>query len=164
MYRQLISTIKHTTTATTIAQHNLLPCTLLHTSSRIHSVHSKMDYQIDGLDGVNQWSSSVPKSAESYKKELLWRSKQRGILELDLLVGTYAKNNIDKWSDSDIHDFEKLLQLESPDLLQILLHKQSIPSAIDSTVLQQLITYTHQHKKPWSAKTGNQNEQYIEHN
>jgi succinate dehydrogenase assembly factor 2 len=106
---------------------------------------------------INEWSSSIPKTSETRKKELLWKSKQRGILELDLLIGTYANEYMKDMNDREIDELEQILDIESPDLLQIVLRKQEIPQHLqNSVVMKELLIYTHEKAKSFAPSTGNQ--------
>ena len=49
--------------------------------------------------------------------KLLYRSKQRGILELDLIVGEYAEKHLPQMNDAQLQHFDDLLtQEENPDM------------------------------------------------
>lgn len=129
-----------------------------------YSIHVRSDSPDNndihsGITGVNVWSSvnTNNKSIEELKKELLWRSKQRGILELDLLIGTYCNQHIHSWNNNQLQQFERILDIESPDLLQIVLKKQDIPDELKGDVLDDIMKYTHQQTKQWNIHTGNQN-------
>ena len=79
---------------------------------------------------------------EGVKKQLLWRARQRGLLELDVILGSFADKNLKTMSLADTTEFEKILALESPDLYK-LLSGQAPPSAElkDSAVLKQLMRH-----------------------
>ncbi|GFR48076.1 hypothetical protein Agub_g9914 [Astrephomene gubernaculifera] len=50
--------------------------------------------------------------------KLLYRSKQRGFLELDLLMGLWAETNIPKMSMEQLKDMSRVLDEENPDLFK----------------------------------------------
>lgn len=88
-------------------------------------------------------------------KRLLYRAKQRGVLELDLLVGGWAQAHIGTLSDKQLNDLRLVLDQESPDLLQWLLGQAAPPAevaanevfqSIKSQVSQSLIEH-------WNPKT-----------
>ena len=49
---------------------------------------------------------------ENLKKRIIYRSNHRGTKEMDLLLGKFVKVNINKLSNSDLKDLEKLIQKE----------------------------------------------------
>ena len=49
---------------------------------------------------------------EILKKQVIYRSTHRGTKEMDLLLGSFVKKNIDKFSESEINQLEKLLEID----------------------------------------------------
>ena len=49
---------------------------------------------------------------ENLKKRIIYRSNHRGTKEMDLLLGKFVKVNINKLSNADLKDLEKLIQKE----------------------------------------------------
>ena len=49
---------------------------------------------------------------EILKKRIIYRSEHRGTKEMDLLLGNFVKKYIDKFSDTELADLEKLLFVE----------------------------------------------------
>ena len=49
---------------------------------------------------------------ESLKKKLLYRSSYRGKKEMDILLSSFVKFYIDKFTDEELIDLDKLLNLE----------------------------------------------------
>ena len=50
------------------------------------------------------------------KKRLVYRSNYRGFKEADLILGGYAKANIDMMTDDEVEMFEKLLDAKDHDI------------------------------------------------
>ena len=46
---------------------------------------------------------------EIFKKKLIYRSNYRGSKEMDLLLGSFAKQNINNLNDSELKDLNDLL-------------------------------------------------------
>lgn len=62
---------------------------------------------------------------EVLRKQLLFRSKNLGVKELDLLVGNWAKKNLQSMNDLELKQFnEEVLMKETPDLTKMLLTKE----------------------------------------
>ena len=49
---------------------------------------------------------------EILKKQIIYRSTHRGTKEMDILLGSFVKKNIDKFSESEINQLEKLLEID----------------------------------------------------
>ena len=54
---------------------------------------------------------------EILKKQIIYRSSHRGTKEMDLLLGNFVKQNIDKFTNPELRDLEKLMEIED-DILQ----------------------------------------------
>ena len=57
------------------------------------------------------------KNNELLKKQIVYRSTHRGNKEMDLLLGSFVKKNIDLFSDSELYDLNKLM-LTDDEILQ----------------------------------------------
>jgi succinate dehydrogenase assembly factor 2 len=49
---------------------------------------------------------------DKLRRSLLYRSKQRGWLEMDIMLGNWASANLHKLDTAQLHQFEQLLKLE----------------------------------------------------
>jgi succinate dehydrogenase assembly factor 2 len=61
------------------------------------------------------------------KKRLIYRSKQRGWLEVDLLLGAWASENVPKLSESELDEFENFVNSETIDIYNIITFRLEIP-------------------------------------
>lgn len=62
---------------------------------------------------LRSMSSAAPASLSPKElriKKIKWRSRTRGMKETNLLLGTYALANADKFTDSELDQFEALLE------------------------------------------------------
>lgn len=80
--------------------------------------------------------------AEVRRKRLLYRSKQRGWLEVDLLLGSWAAQHVSGLSPAELDEYEALLNQETIDIFQIVNGQQSPPRELaGSKVLARLQAY-----------------------
>jgi antitoxin CptB len=49
------------------------------------------------------------------KAKIKWNCR-RGMLELDLMLKSFSENNLDNLSESQVCAFEKLLEMQDPDI------------------------------------------------
>ncbi|PWA68626.1 hypothetical protein CTI12_AA304810 [Artemisia annua] len=63
---------------------------------------------------------------------LTYRSKQRGFLELDLVLGTWVENHIGSLDEKGIRYLVDVLNLENPDLWKWLTGQEQPPEGIDT--------------------------------
>lgn len=61
---------------------------------------------------------------------LLYRSRQRGFLEMDLLVGIWAEKQIPQLSENMLQQFEIVLDQENPDLYKWLTGQEQPPQDV----------------------------------
>lgn len=61
------------------------------------------------------------------KKRLVYRSKQRGWLEVDLLLGTWAAENVPNLSLEELDQFERFVNLETIDIYNVLTLRTDVP-------------------------------------
>lgn len=67
------------------------------------------------------------------KKRLIYRSKQRGWLEVDLLLGTWAAENVPNLSVQELDDFENFVNLETIDIYNVLTLRTDVPEDMRSS-------------------------------
>ncbi|XP_010555590.1 PREDICTED: succinate dehydrogenase assembly factor 2, mitochondrial [Tarenaya hassleriana] len=61
---------------------------------------------------------------------LLYRSKQRGFLELDLVLGNWVEENIGSMDENGVKALIHVLDLENPDLWKWLTDQEQAPEAV----------------------------------
>ena len=66
----------------------------------------------------------MEKNTEIIRKKILFRSWHRGTKEMDLILGTYADNNLSLMSNDDLMHFQNILNLSDPDLYKWLLSEE----------------------------------------
>ncbi|XP_074278189.1 succinate dehydrogenase assembly factor 2, mitochondrial-like [Silene latifolia] len=86
------------------------------------------------LDANRLYSTEFDLSdAESRRRtlnRLLYRSKQRGLLELDLVLGKWVEDNINSMDENGIKSLTQVLDQENPDLWRWLSEQEQPPESI----------------------------------
>ena len=70
---------------------------------------------------------------------MLYHSKQRGWLELDLIFGTFADQNLAKLSEKDVLDYARILEEEAPDLFKWLSGQSPVPAEFSEVPVTKMI-------------------------
>mmetsp|Transcript_33619 Transcript_33619/g.65442 ORF Transcript_33619/g.65442 Transcript_33619/m.65442 type:complete len:144 (-) Transcript_33619:235-666(-) len=89
------------------------------------------------------------------RKKALWRCKQRGWVEIDLLMGNWASENIPKMDDSQLEELELIIAQENPNLLNWLLGHDTVPKELNNETMRSMIAYVTEGRKEWTVG-GNQ--------
>jgi succinate dehydrogenase assembly factor 2 len=67
------------------------------------------------------------------QKRLIYRSKQRGWLEVDLLLGTWASQNVADLSDKELDQFEDFVNQETIDIYNIITLRVPVPDQLKNS-------------------------------
>jgi antitoxin CptB len=72
------------------------------------------------------------------RRKLLFRAWRRGVREMDLIVGRFADVHIDKFDDTGLDDFERLMEAPNAALYAWVTGTESVPANYDTAVLAKL--------------------------
>jgi succinate dehydrogenase assembly factor 2 len=76
------------------------------------------------------------------RRRIIYRAKQRGWLEADILVGSWAKENVPRLTEDELSQLEIVLQEETIDLFNFVSGKDPLPEHLAKLpVMQQLLQY-----------------------
>ena len=78
---------------------------------------------------------------ELRRKRLLWRASHRGIKEMDLLMGGFAKSRLPHMTESQLIDFEALIELPDHELLTWITGEATVPSTLVNGLLPELLKF-----------------------
>ena len=62
---------------------------------------------------------------EILKKQIIYRSTHRGSKEMDILLGNFVKEYVDKFTDDDLKKLDKILKIEDEILYRWYFSKQN---------------------------------------
>lgn len=72
------------------------------------------------------------------RRKLLFRAWRRGVRETDLIVGRFADAYIDRFDQTDLDDFERLIEAPNAALYAWVIGTETIPANYDTAVLAKL--------------------------
>jgi len=75
---------------------------------------------------------------ETRKKRLVYRSNYRGFKEADLILGGYAKANIETMTEAEVLMFEDLLGAKDHDIYGWVNQTLPVPAQYDTPLLENL--------------------------
>ena len=82
-------------------------------------------------------------SLNSYRKQLLYRSKQRGWLEVDIILGSWASDNLNNMDKDKLVKYEKILNQDTTDIFDIIVKSKSVPHDLDKDLIKNIQNYSH---------------------
>ena len=95
-------------------------------------------------------------ATEEFKRQrrLLYRAKQRGWLELDVLIGNFAETKLPLMNTAELDQFEEVIELENPDLYKWLSGQQPVPAELsDNEMLKRMIRFVVEEQEPLTSAT-----------
>jgi antitoxin CptB len=78
---------------------------------------------------------------ELRRKRLLWRSNHRGIREMDLLLGGFARSRLPTMTENELNAFEALIELPDQELLAWITGEATVPPTIGNALLPELLKF-----------------------
>ena len=83
----------------------------------------------------------IPADDAVRRKRLIYRSKQRGWLEVDLLLGSWASENVATLSKDECDAYEHILNCETIDIFNFITGKDPVPPRLDTAMMKRLQDY-----------------------
>ena len=75
---------------------------------------------------------------DATRRKLLYRSKQRGWLEMDIMLGNWATANLPRLQEAELAQFQQVIDMENPDLYKMFTGQQAVPDDVDNPLLRTL--------------------------
>jgi antitoxin CptB len=83
-------------------------------------------------------SSRSSAGLDARRRRLLFRAWHRGTREMDLIMGRFADAHIAGFSDAEVAEFERLIEVPDADLLAWVTGQATPPPADDTPMLRRL--------------------------
>ena len=75
---------------------------------------------------------------DSVRRRLLYRSKQRGWLEMDIMLGNWAEENLGGLDTDQLQQYQQVIDMENPELFKWLTGQEPVPADINNPLLRSL--------------------------
>jgi len=72
------------------------------------------------------------------RKRLLHRSRYTGMKETDLMLGRFAEQYIQKFTEEELEIYETLLKAGDPSIYAWAVGREEVPAEYDTSVMQKL--------------------------
>lgn len=82
-----------------------------------------------------------PSDSQIRRKRLLWRATHRGIKEMDLILGGFVTRNLEGFSDAEIADLERIMEIPDQDMLSWATKQADVPPQHASPLLTRILAY-----------------------
>ncbi len=83
-------------------------------------------------------AEKTTESREDRIKRLIYRSIYTGTRETDLLIGNFAKQNLDGLNDELLDEYEALIDNSDPDLYMWISRRKPVPDDWNGEIMQRL--------------------------
>lgn len=77
------------------------------------------------------------------RRKLMYRSWHRGCKETDILLGHFALKYLDKFSLSELIEYEKIVDLDDCELYRYITRKKLLPPDLSSEVVDLIACFNH---------------------
>lgn len=82
---------------------------------------------------------------EKRRKKLLYRASYRGFKEADLLIGGFARTHLASMNETELSEFETLLEINDRELYAWAMGDKELPEDLDGAVMQKLRAFKLEH-------------------
>lgn len=82
-----------------------------------------------------------PTDIETRRKRLLWRASRRGMKEMDLLLGGFARDCLATLEETELRELEAIVELPDNELLGWIMGQSPVPPEHRSKTLEALLRY-----------------------
>lgn len=78
---------------------------------------------------------------ENKRKRLIFRSEHRGTKEMDLLLGSFARQYVSEFGEDELSQYDEILQENDPNLYNWITGKEPAPANLITPVFERLMSH-----------------------
>ncbi len=78
---------------------------------------------------------------DARRKSLLWRATHRGIREMDIVMGGFARTALATMSDNEVAELEQIVRLPDHEILSWMVGSAEVPPEHRSATLSKLLAF-----------------------
>ncbi|MES2905701.1 MAG: succinate dehydrogenase assembly factor 2 [Pseudomonadota bacterium] len=97
------------------------------------------------MKNATHTAAQSPKDAAHLRK-LRYRAWHRGTREMDLLLGPFADDMLEKLDSQELNDFESLMDVPDGDLQDWILHNMMAPDEFETALLKRIRNFNHERR------------------
>jgi antitoxin CptB len=86
------------------------------------------------MSGISRSSDGL----DERRRRLLFRAWHRGMREVDLITGRFADAHIGTMSETEVDEFEKLMDVPEPELLAWVMGAEPTPTQFDTGLFRRI--------------------------
>lgn len=80
-------------------------------------------------------------SMESRKRRAIFRAEHRGMKEMDIILGRFAKDRIPFMADDELDEFERLMEILDRDLFKWFTGEGPVPESHDTPLFRDICAF-----------------------
>lgn len=81
---------------------------------------------------------------DARRRRMLFRANHRGMLEMDIVLGGFARREIASLAEAELDEFEEILEVHDNELVRWITREQPIPEARDTPLMRRIVGSTAQ--------------------
>ena len=85
--------------------------------------------------------TAATEQLENRRRRLLWRASHRGMREMDLLLGDFARARIDAMTPAELDQLEAVIDLPDQQLLAWATRQEPVPARLRSRFLDEILAF-----------------------
>ena len=86
-------------------------------------------YDLREFESTKSIMPESDNTQDARKKKAIWRAEHRGIREMDLLMGSFARRHVSSMDEASLQEFEALIDVADLELYNWLLDRAETPAA-----------------------------------
>ncbi|MBL6431582.1 MAG: succinate dehydrogenase assembly factor 2 [Alphaproteobacteria bacterium] len=86
-------------------------------------------------------ASAGPDRQDARRKRMLYRCQHRGMKEMDILLGNYAKAHLQALGDDDLDTLEQLMDVPDQDLFSWMIGSVPVPANYDTPIYRAIVEF-----------------------